>query len=331
MKETATLAQAMASADATAPASAVTAWAQMIERHLFHGRRRMRHELPLRIQLPEPHSFDGRIRAGLLGDLPYSHLAFGAHTLICENPPPLETPHHMVVLQLAGTSSFRVEEHSVRLRPGEMLFFREPHRMQIEHDTRTEQIALLNPLPIDLAQRLCSTAGMVHRTGQGREQRTLQRWLGDACVDGCWDDSGAGDDVAQMLSRLLGRVLCGSEPAAAPRPAASSINRESIEAFIARHLEDPELTLARIADAYSCSVRTLHRAFAREGSESLERYLWQQRVFACARALRDPSAAATTLTDLALRYGFKSPTHFSVLFRDIFGVTPSAYRREQRG
>lgn len=320
----------MASADGTAHESASNAFAEMLERDLFHDRRRLqRREMPLRVHLPDPEHFNARIRAGTLGDLSYSHLTFDPHTLVCENPPLLGLQQHMVVLQLAGASSFRVERRSVRLRPGEMLFFQVQHRMQVEHETRTEQITLLTPLPVELARQLGGTTGMLHRSGQGREQRMLLRWLGDACVDGCWDGSGAGHDVAQMLSRLLGGVLSGSEPAAAVSPATASITRASIEAFIARRLEDPELNLARIADAYSCSVRTLHRAFAREGAESLERYLWHQRVLACARALRDDSTVVTTLTDLALRYGFKSSAHFSGLFRDAFGVSPSVYRREQ--
>jgi AraC family transcriptional activator of tynA and feaB len=319
----------MAAADGMVHESASSAFVERLEREMFHNKRRMwRREMPLRVHLPEPEGIDARMRAGTLGDLSYCHVAFGPHTLVCETPPRLGSQRHVVVFQLAGASSYRLEKRSVRLRPGEMLFFQVPHRLQVEHETRTEQIGLLTPLPAELARQLGGSTGMLHRTGQSREQRTLFRWLGDACVEGCWDGSAVGPDVAQMLARLLGGVLSGSEPAAAP-PAAPSITRASIEAFIARRLEDPELNLAHIAEAYSCSVRTLHRAFAREGAESLERYLWHQRVLACARALRDDSTAVTTLTDLALRYGFKSSAHFSGLFRDVLGVSPSVYRRDQ--
>jgi AraC-like DNA-binding protein len=74
-------------------------------------------------------------------------------------------------------------------------------------------------------------------------------------------------------------------------------------------------------------VRTLHRAFKRPGVPSLGRYLWRRRVEVGAEVLRAPGAASRTLTEIALDLGFSSSAHFSTLFREAFGVTPSEYRR----
>jgi AraC family transcriptional regulator, positive regulator of tynA and feaB len=53
---------------------------------------------------------------------------------------------------------------------------------------------------------------------------------------------------------------------------------------------------------------------------------WQRRLIRCAEALRDPSRAHLSVTDICFSYGFSSSSHFSRLFKDRFGVPPVRYR-----
>ena len=99
-----------------------------------------------------------------------------------------------------------------------------------------------------------------------------------------------------------------------------------VKAYIEANLADPELSVERIAHACSISVRGLHRHFAEDPAGSVSRYLWQRRLIRCAEALRDPSQAHRSITDVCFSYGFSSSSHFSRLFKDRFGVPPVHYR-----
>jgi AraC family transcriptional regulator, positive regulator of tynA and feaB len=99
-----------------------------------------------------------------------------------------------------------------------------------------------------------------------------------------------------------------------------------VKTYIEAQLADPELSVERIAHACNISVRGLHRLFAEDPAGSVSSCLWQRRLIRCADALRDPSRAHLSITDVCFSYGFSSSSHFSRLFKDRFGVPPVRYR-----
>jgi AraC family transcriptional activator of tynA and feaB len=99
-----------------------------------------------------------------------------------------------------------------------------------------------------------------------------------------------------------------------------------VKAYIEAKLADPELSVEQIAHACGISVRGLHRHFAEDPAGSVSHYLWRRRLVRCAEALRDPSWAHLSVTDVCFSYGFSSSSHFSRLFKDRFGVPPVRYR-----
>ena len=103
-----------------------------------------------------------------------------------------------------------------------------------------------------------------------------------------------------------------------------------VKAYIEAKLADPELSVEQIAHACGISVRGLHRHFAEDPAGSVSRYVWQRRLIRCAEALRDPSRAHLSITDVCFSYGFSSSSHFSRLFKDRFGVSPNSISRRAR-
>jgi AraC-like DNA-binding protein len=101
--------------------------------------------------------------------------------------------------------------------------------------------------------------------------------------------------------------------------------RTQIVELIERELSDPDLTPASIAGKLGISTGYVHRAFARESS-TLCRYILQRRLDGIARALKDPSQAQRSITEIALDLGFKSLPHFSRVFRERYGMSPRDYR-----
>jgi AraC-like DNA-binding protein len=69
----------------------------------------------------------------------------------------------------------------------------------------------------------------------------------------------------------------------------------------------------------------LYNAFAGEG-ESIAACIQRLRLQACVRELQHGGPNARPITDIALSWGFGNPSHFSRVFRDHTGMSPTAFR-----
>lgn len=94
-------------------------------------------------------------------------------------------------------------------------------------------------------------------------------------------------------------------------------------ADIRRRLSDESLTPSTLAAALGVSERQLRRAFA-ASDDTASGTIQAERLDAAHRMLQaDPPP---TVTDVAARFAFASPAHFSRVFRARFGLPPSAAR-----
>lgn len=102
--------------------------------------------------------------------------------------------------------------------------------------------------------------------------------------------------------------------------------RARIQAYIQRNLTDPDLTIERIAERMQCTKRYLHKVFSDE-DETLNQYIWSQRLELCRARLSQPELAGSSITEVAFDCGFSNAAHFSRSFRARFGECPRVYRR----
>jgi AraC-like DNA-binding protein len=134
--------------------------------------------------------------------------------------------------------------------------------------------------------------------------------------------------VAENLCDLIG-IAAGAAPRALDNgPAAlRAAQRQAVMAHIRMRSADPELDPAAVARHFRCSVRTLHGLFEGAGI-TFGRYLREQRLLACQRALADPARRDETVAQIAFAAGFNDLSYFHRRFRQRFGVTPETVRRE---
>jgi AraC-like DNA-binding protein len=109
----------------------------------------------------------------------------------------------------------------------------------------------------------------------------------------------------------------------------SSLLRARIKQYILVHLNDPDLSIDRIASAMGCSKRYLHQAFAGEGV-TIERHIWRLRIERCREALAEHDHSGKSISAIAFDWGFNSSAHFARLFKSQVGVAPTSYRRNMR-
>ncbi|WP_078624028.1 helix-turn-helix domain-containing protein [Streptomyces monomycini] len=98
---------------------------------------------------------------------------------------------------------------------------------------------------------------------------------------------------------------------------------------IDRHLADPRLCAAHVADALGISTRQLSRDFRQTG-RSPSRHILERRLERARQQLADPASARLTVADIAHRWGFASQPHFTRVFREHFGRTPGEVRPPRR-
>lgn len=106
-----------------------------------------------------------------------------------------------------------------------------------------------------------------------------------------------------------------------------AVLRDRIKLYIANHLADPELSLARLATATGCTKRYLHMVFQAEGISICD-YILRQRLEHCRTDLLNPSCAHRSITDIAYSWGFNNSNHFSRCFKQAFGASPRHVRGE---
>jgi AraC-like DNA-binding protein len=103
-----------------------------------------------------------------------------------------------------------------------------------------------------------------------------------------------------------------------------------IQAFIHRHLSDPALSPARVAEANHVSRRQLNRLFQEHGM-TVAGWIRDRRLECCHRDLADPGQRDRPISGVAARWGFPDPAHFSRVFRAAYAMSPLEHRERATG
>ncbi len=134
--------------------------------------------------------------------------------------------------------------------------------------------------------------------------------------------SAPAEGLGKALITHLAELRGAAAPAAPPSLSLPSPILGSVLEFVARHLDTP-LSLERLASVAGMDLFRFARAFKQSTGSSPHRYILEARITRAKELLRDRSVP---ITEIALQTGFATPSHFSVTFRRITGVTPRAFR-----
>ncbi|MEL7608941.1 MAG: AraC family transcriptional regulator [Bacillota bacterium] len=94
-------------------------------------------------------------------------------------------------------------------------------------------------------------------------------------------------------------------------------------AYLEEHIEGAELS--RMAQIACCSPFHFQRMFSYLADVPLSEYIRRRRM---TRAVFDLKSGAQRILDIALKYGYDSPTAFNRAFQSVHGIAPSAARLE---
>lgn len=213
------------------------------------------------------------------------------------------------------------------LAPGDLLLYdtQRPYMIGFTADMRQfvfDCPAAMLDLPPDALRQPIKVDG---RSGSGR-------WLASALRHQGWRlaQSHAGDDMTQAREEILALLQSIASPrlndGASTGFAVSYV--AAARAYVARHLDDPDLQVETVARALGVSGRHLNRLFGAETRATMARYIRQQRLEAARRDLGDPHQGGLDVAAISCKWGFVSQSHFTRVFREAYGLPPGQYRAE---
>lgn len=301
-------------------AETAPAWTEWMGR-LFHG---------IESDIYGDASFEGRVATGCAGDVVLTRLQANRHrvrrrgSVICRP----EADYLKIVAPWQGEAVVEQYGRQARVRSGGWAIYDMTHSYDVSNPQYSDHLIVMVPRAA-LAERGLALEHLMGRgTGGSGIARvaleTMRSTYQELQHMGPGAASGAGAAIAELV-RLCLLEMSGEQTSVSRQEAF----RDSVREYIGRHLRDPGLSLDQIAQVSGCSKRHLHHAFAGE-SQSLAHYIQQRRLQACMRDLRDPALAGQTITDIAFAWGFSNGAHFSRVFRDHAGMSPSDFRRQHR-
>ncbi len=166
--------------------------------------------------------------------------------------------------------------------------------------------------------------GLVLAAG-GREFAIAERMFAEI-----FEESG---DLAEHIEQLLvdtalsvlGEAIKRNEDRAPARQTLSEKRLQDVLRFIDVHLSDPTLSIATVARGCGISPRYLSFLLQLNGTPFSE-LVWDKRLKIASRWLASSKPGDIPISEIAYRVGFKSPAHFSRMFKRVFNMGPREYR-----
>lgn len=266
-----------------------------------------------------------------LGGLRLADIVGNAHAIERSPQTVRSAPKDSVfaTLLLKGEAVFLHENGCLAATAGELIVY----------DTRRPYLfgfsSSMRQILVDVPHELFGQAGvggglpgpMLFGRGTAREGAlvgALSSLLGGlAALRGGPPGPADGEEAVLDLLRRLAEERTGGRPA----PDAYRSQLMVAADYIDRHLHEPRLGAAQVADVMGISVRHLGRIFASTGATPA-RHIVERRLVRAHQELTGPGARDIRIADVAHRWGFSSQAHFARLFRSRFGLTPSEARAE---
>jgi len=307
--------------DVVAPRDRAPQWREWIWRH-FGG---------LDSDLYGDTSFDGHLWSTRAGDVILTKLEAGRHRVL--RTPQMarhsDAGYLKIVAPWRGSAEVEQQGRRSRAQAGGWVIYDTTGSYEIANPERSEHLIVMLPkdrmaergvrLDSLMARNVCGASG-ISRVALETMRNTYQELpaMSETAA------RGAGELIMQLVQLSL-LELAGSETAVTQREAF----QDRIRAHVGRNLRDPQLSIDQIAHALNCSKRHLHNAFA-HGDQTLASYIQQQRLQACINELRSSTDSTRPITDIAMSWGFGSHSHFSRVFREHTGMSPSEFRQAQQ-
>ncbi|HEY0165870.1 MAG TPA: helix-turn-helix domain-containing protein [Jatrophihabitans sp.] len=250
-----------------------------------------------------------------------------AHTALHRPTPAAQSDNLYVFMPLEGEFTLRELSRDARVGPDELIMVdtARSYRMRVEAPITFMAVRvphLLVGLSPASTQSLTGTVWS-NSAGVPAMVSTALRAISDHmhAPKGVAAES-MGLTVAGLLTSLFAERL---QAVRDDSNSARQLQFMSIQAYLRDNLTDPALAPGAVAKHFRVSLRYLQMLFS-EHDNSPARWIRAERLERCKSDLLNPAFANLTVAAIGERWGFYGASHFTRMFREHFGVPPSALR-----
>ncbi|MEB5966323.1 MULTISPECIES: helix-turn-helix domain-containing protein [Comamonas] len=285
---------------------------------------------PLDISTHPDTPFRADVRLGEFSRCRLADVQASAHTasMSRQSCGQLERRYVKIVWQQQGHVQLVQQGLQLDLQPGGWTVYEasQPYELSTAEDTVFTALLCESHGQDELLRLAQQAAGqaMPIQGGAAVALSTLRAMCGENGLLPRQSSSLAVDFVISLLSR---EMLLRDSGAATRRRSAQEALLQEAQAYLRCHLGEHHLSPDSIASTLCVSRRTLYHAFELAG-ETPQALIRRLRLERCRDALTRADTAGSSITQLALEFGFADPAYFSRAFRQRFGCTPSQYRRQ---
>lgn len=287
---------------------------------------------PLELQFRDPIHFNGQLSRMSMGHVGMSRLTSDPLSYERRRAHIREAreEEYLITLPRATSVEFRQLGREVRCDPGGFIIERgdEPYRflyenpndlfvLKVGRKALEERVRQPDRFCAKVFNATSGTAGLFASMVDQAQSKFAD--LGAA----------AGETVGRQLLELLGLALDETVDASSSNlSAVRTAHISRVEKFIRENLKNPNLSPDLIAESCGISKRYLHDLF-KDVNGTVSQQIRDQRLIAARDRLT--TAPGLPISEVSYRFGFSDQAQFSRLFKNKFGITPSAFKAEISG
>lgn len=286
--------------------------------------------VPLDVEQLHPGPFSGKLGGRQLHEVGIMQLHADAQTVL-RSPALIArdgTGHYKLSLQLAGHGLLLQDGREAVLAPGDVAIYDTQRPYTLNFDQPFETLVLMFPQHLlglsadDVSQLTAVSMGKGNRLAEA-----VAPFIASIATQLPELKSPIGHRLAMNIVDLLSTLLADeiySRPTQGADSHAKMLRR--IQHHIEANLADPTLSPESIARAHHMATRTLQKVFSAAGL-TVAGWMRERRMEHCRRDLADPLCAHVPIGEIGACWGLVDAAHFSRVFRNTFGLSPSQYRR----
>ena len=224
-----------------------------------------------------------------------------------------------LILQYHGSMQIIYKNKSITLNEGEIILLDPEERIEMYPN------GLFSHISVHLSRDKLIEAGIHHQywgklntlNMSGHLLKTMMQSISKDQVN-LWHAVQDGHAFEDALVALIKPTILYQNYQESPL-------RQQAERYILEHLTDPILSPTQIANDLKISIRHLHRIFA-ECDQSITQVIQNMRLEKVKQDLQDEQLRLSSITQIALKWGFCDSAHCSKKFKQRYGISPREYR-----
>lgn len=235
--------------------------------------------------------------------------------------------YYKVSLLLAGSNMLIQDGREVVMRPGDISFYDTSRPYSLMFDESFRNLIMMFPKDrLDFPAALTDSMTAVSLNDQHPLAGAVASFIAQASPQLDRLSNVARTKLVYSSLELLGTMFSAvlDTEVVAQNPRQALLHK--IYSFITANLASPELSPRTIAASHYISTRHLHSLFQEAGT-TVSAWIKERRLEHCRADLLDPALGHRGVAAIATSWGFVDAAHFSRIFRNAYGVSPSELRQ----